>query len=77
MSLESAQKFLRDAVNDSSLREKFSDVKSPAEFIEVANELSYTFSTAELETVVKDVSKGVEMRRATGVWPWLRTIPWI
>jgi len=77
MSQASAKQFLHDAINDLTLREKFAEVRTPASFIDTASELGYTFSTAELETVVKEYSQGVETRRATGIWPWLRTIPWI
>lgn len=77
MSKESAKQFLKEAVNNMSLRDKFADVRTPQEFIDVATTLGYDFTTEELETIVKEASQGVETRRPTGVWPWLRTIPWI
>jgi predicted ribosomally synthesized peptide with nif11-like leader len=77
MSKESAKQFLQEAVKNVSLRDKFSDVRTPKEFLDIAQTLGYTFTTEELEIVVKEASQGVETRRPTGIWPWLRTIPWI
>jgi predicted ribosomally synthesized peptide with nif11-like leader len=77
MSKESAKQFLQDAVKSMTLREKFSDVRTPKEFLDMAQMLGYSFTTEELEIIVKEASQGVETRRPTGIWPWLRTIPWI
>jgi predicted ribosomally synthesized peptide with nif11-like leader len=77
MSKESAKQFLQDAVKSMPLREKFSDVRTPKEFLDTAQMLGYNFTTEELESIVKEASQGVETRRPTGIWPWLRTIPWI
>jgi|688.fasta_scaffold1251411_1 predicted ribosomally synthesized peptide with nif11-like leader len=77
MSKESAKQFLQDAVKSMALREKFTDVRTPKEFLDTAQTLGYSFTTEELETIVKEASQGVETRRPTGIWPWLRTVPWI
>jgi len=77
MSKESAKQFLREAVRNMSLREQFADVRTPKEFIDMASTLGYSFTTEELEAIVKEASQGVEIRRPTGIWPWLRTVPWI
>lgn len=77
MSKESAKQFLQEAVKNMSLRDKFTDVRTPKEFLDMAQTLGYSFTTEELEIIVKEASQGVETRRPTGIWPWLRTIPWI
>lgn len=77
MSKESAKQFLQEAVKNMSLRDKFTDVRTPKEFLDIAQTLGYSFTTEELEIIVKEASQGVETRRPTGIWPWLRTIPWI
>jgi predicted ribosomally synthesized peptide with nif11-like leader len=77
MSKESAKQFLQEAVKNTSLRDKFTDVRTPKEFLDMAQTLGYSFTTEELEIIVKEASQGVETRRPTGIWPWLRTIPWI
>ena len=77
MSKESADKFLQAATYKSEIRDKFKNVTNPQEFIQVSQELGYSFTTEELKAVAKEKSKGVTMRRNTGVWGWLRTINWI
>ncbi len=77
MSKENAVEFLRIASYNTEFRKQFEEVANPAEFIQVAQEQGYDFTTAELQEVVKEHSKGVLVRRKTGVWHWLRTIPWI
>ncbi|MBP0005715.1 MAG: Nif11-like leader peptide family natural product precursor [Cyanobacteria bacterium SBC] len=77
MSKESAEKFLSDVLYHSELREQFNDVQNPEEFLNVARQLGYDFSTAELEAVAHAHSLGVHTRRQTGIWPWLRSVNWI
>jgi predicted ribosomally synthesized peptide with nif11-like leader len=76
MSKESATQFLRDATNKMELRDKFKEVADAREFIQVASQLGYDFTTEELKEVVTEHSQGITVRRHTGVWPWLRTVPW-
>ncbi|MEB3295614.1 MAG: Nif11-like leader peptide family natural product precursor [Synechococcales bacterium] len=77
MSVKSATRFLTAAARDQQVRDKFSAVKSPIEFLEVSQQLGYSFTTAELKKVVTLQSRGVIVRRSTGVWPWLRSVSWI
>ncbi|MFB2833164.1 Nif11-like leader peptide family natural product precursor [Floridanema evergladense] len=77
MSKESAQKFLQDAANDLTLREKMKEAGSPEDFIKIAEKLNYSFTTQELKDVISENSENVTMRRHTGVWPWLREVNWI
>lgn len=77
MSKQSANQFLEAAAQDTDLREKFQAADEPQQFIEVASELGYNFTTDELKDVVTEHSKGVKLRRKTGIWPWLRTVRWM
>ncbi|WP_017663419.1 Nif11-like leader peptide family natural product precursor [Baaleninema simplex] len=77
MSKESAEQFLEDALHYPEMREKFTEVETPEEFLQIARQLGYDFSTSELEAVAHEHSQGVTMRRHTGIWPWLRSIKWI
>ncbi|NES94288.1 MAG: Nif11-like leader peptide family natural product precursor [Desertifilum sp. SIO1I2] len=77
MSIESASRFLEDVTYRTELREKFRSAGNPHEFVKVAQELGYDFTTEELHEVVSEHSKGVTVRRQTGVWQWLRTVNWM
>ena len=77
MSVKSATRFLNAVAQDQGLRNRFVAVQSPDEFIQVSHQLGYSFTTAELKTVVSRRSRGVVIRRQTGVWPWLRSVNWI
>lgn len=77
MSVESATRFLRAAAQDQSIREKFDTVTSPEDFLKVSHALGYCFTVPELREIVSEQSKGVMLRRPTGVWKWLRSINWI
>jgi predicted ribosomally synthesized peptide with nif11-like leader len=77
MSKESANQFLEAAAQHTNLREHFHSVAAPEEFIEVAEKLGYTFTTEELREALKEHSQGVNLRRRTGVWPWLRSVKWL
>jgi predicted ribosomally synthesized peptide with nif11-like leader len=77
MSIESANLFLEDAAREIALRDNFKDVTNAEEFLEVARKLGYDFTTEELKESVSELSKGVLVRRKTGVWPWLRSVKWI
>lgn len=77
MSLENANLFLESAAQDAKLRAKFETATNPEEFIKVASESGYEFTTEELKEAVTELSKGVILRRKTGVWPWLRTVKWV
>ena len=79
MSKESVDKFLTAIVSDTNneIRGKFADVTNPQEFITKCQELGYIFTTDELKAVLEDKSEGVEVRRNTGVWKWLRQYNWL
>ncbi len=77
MSKESATKFLEAAARDLDVQAKFEKVSTPQEFLQVAEQLGYDFTTEELKDVVKEHSQGVTMRRNTGVWRWLRGVNWV
>lgn len=77
MSKESASQFLEAVAIHAELRDNFQSVTKPEEFIQVAEHLGYNFTTEELKEVVEDHSQGVQMRRPTGVWPWLRSVSWL
>jgi len=77
VSKESAAQFLKDATWDVDLREQFNAVAKPEEFIKVASQLGYTFTTEELKAVVHEHSQGIQTRRSTGIWSWLRRVNWI
>lgn len=77
MSLESADRFLKAVAHNQSLRQKFEVAKSPEEFLSVSHRLGYCFTTAELQKIVSDFSKNIQLRRPTGVGKWLRSQQWI
>lgn len=77
MSTRGASDFLEAVSHNEELREKFATVNSPDEFLEVSRQLGYSFTTEELLTLVRERSKGVLVRRNTGVWKWLRSINWV
>jgi predicted ribosomally synthesized peptide with nif11-like leader len=77
MSRESANQFLEAVAQDTNLRDKFQSVKNAEEFLQIAEQLGYTFTTEELKTLVSEQSQGITMRRRTGVWQWLRSVNWL
>ncbi|MCC5898803.1 MAG: Nif11-like leader peptide family natural product precursor [Phormidium sp. BM_Day4_Bin.17] len=77
MSIENAEQFLKDALNHPDLRESFNNTETPEQFLTIARGLGYDFSSQDLKTVISDHSEGVNIRRRTGIWQWLRTVPWI
>ncbi|WP_159789930.1 Nif11-like leader peptide family natural product precursor [Sodalinema gerasimenkoae] len=77
MSIENAQQFLKDVLHHPDLRETFNETQTPQQFLKLAQGLGYDFSSQDLETVISRHSEGVNIRRRTGIWQWLRTVPWI
>ncbi|OUC16304.1 MAG: Nif11-like leader peptide family natural product precursor [Alkalinema sp. CACIAM 70d] len=77
MSVKSATRFLSAVAQDQGMRDRFVAVQSPDEFIQISHQLGYSFTTSELKKVVSRRSRGVVIRRQTGIWPWLRTVNWI
>lgn len=77
MSKESASDFLAKAARDADLQACFSAVSNAQDFIKVAEEWGYSFTTEELREVIQEHSQGVTLRRKTGVWRWLRTVHWM
>lgn len=77
MSIDSANRFLEAVAHDETLRDNFSHVNTPEEFIRITEQLGYNFTTEELMTLAKERSEGVVLRRSTGVWKWLRSINWV
>jgi len=77
MSKKNVTQFLADAAQNRDLREKFQTVNSSEEFLSIAQQLGYNFTTEELQNVIHDCSQGIEVRRNTGVWPWLRSVHWV
>jgi predicted ribosomally synthesized peptide with nif11-like leader len=77
MSVESATRFLKAAAQDESIRERFEAVRSPEDFLKISDQLGYCFTTAELKEIVAEQSKGIVVRRSTGVWKWLRNVNWL
>lgn len=77
MSKKNVTQFLSDAAQSRTLREKFQAANSSEEFLNIARQLGYNFTTEELQNVIHDCSQGVEVRRHTGVWPWLRSVRWL
>ena len=77
MSVKSATRFLNAVAQDHTLREKFIEAQSPDEFLEISHQLGYSFTTAELKKVITLKSRGIVVRRQTGVWKWLRGVNWI
>ncbi len=77
MSKKNASQFLADAAQNQTLRETLETATNAEEFLNIARQLGYTFTTEELSKVVNDYSEGIKVRRNTGVWPWLRHVNWI
>jgi predicted ribosomally synthesized peptide with nif11-like leader len=77
MSTKGAGEFLEAVSQDETLREKFSEVTNPQEFLDVCEQLGYRFTTEELRVIVKERSEGILVRRNTGVWKWLRSVNWL
>ncbi len=77
MSIESATRFLTAVAQDQTVREKFAAASSPAEFLQISEQMGYCFTTTELEALIREFSQGVMVRRSTGVWRWLRNVNWI
>jgi predicted ribosomally synthesized peptide with nif11-like leader len=77
MSIESANRFLSTAATDEDLRGQFQAVHSPEDFLNVSQELGYSFTTAELLNLAKEFSQETIVRRNTGVWKWLRRVDWV
>jgi predicted ribosomally synthesized peptide with nif11-like leader len=77
MSIESATRFLDAVTDDEVLRHQFDYAQTPEDFLSLAQEMGFSFTTRELAQVVLDSSTGVEIRRSTGVWKWLRQMKWV
>ena len=77
MSIKSAARFLSAASQDQVLRDRFSAVKSPEDFLSVSQEMGYSFTTEELKKLIVRQSRSVQTRRDTGVWRWLRNVTWV
>lgn len=77
MSVESASRFLTVVAQDQLIREKFTAVTSPEEFLKISDQLGYSFTIAELKQLVQEFSQDAGVRRSTGVWKWLRNINWL
>jgi predicted ribosomally synthesized peptide with nif11-like leader len=77
MSIKSAARFLSAASQDQQVRDRFSAVMSPEDFLSVSQEMGYSFTTDELKRLVVRQSRSVKVRRETGVWRWLRDVTWV
>lgn len=77
MSKESANQFLLKASHDLEFQHQFEQAGTPEEFLKLARELGYDFTSDELREIVKEHSEGVTLRRHTGIWTWLRSVKWI
>jgi predicted ribosomally synthesized peptide with nif11-like leader len=77
MSIKSAARFLSAASQDQVMRDRFSTVASPEDFLSVSQEMGYSFTTAELQKLVARASRSVQVRRNTGIWRWLREVTWV
>ncbi len=77
MSIESAIRFLDTVTDDETLRRQFEHAQTPADFLSLVQEMGFNFTTQELIQAVKENSAGVETRRHTGVWKWLRQVNWV
>lgn len=77
MTMQNATRFLEAISQDETLRERFIRVSTPEEFLDVCQQLGYSFTTEELKNLVKEQSQGVLVRRGTGVWKWLRSVNWL
>lgn len=77
MSKENAEKFLSDLLHHPELRPQLEVADNPKEFLHIARNMGYEFSTDELEAVAHAHSQDVHQRRHSGIWPWLRKVKWI
>lgn len=77
MSKKNAGQFLADAAQNGTLRETLETATSAENFLNIAHQLGYTFTNEELGDVIHFYSEGIEVRRSTGVWPWLRSVNWV
>ncbi len=77
MSRESAERFLQAAAHDQRIREQFEVVRSQEEFFQTSKQLGYRFNTIDLMQVLMEHSEGTTIRRQTGIWRWMRNLPWI
>ena len=77
MSKKNAGQFLADAAQNRTLRETLETATNAEDFLNIAHQLGYVFTTEELSNVIHFYSEGIEVRRSTGVWPWLRNVRWI
>lgn len=77
MPRKNVTQFLQAVSQDTALRDNFKAAANPQEFIKIVEELGYTFTTKDLQAVVKEYSEGGVLRRQTGIWPWLRSVNWI
>jgi len=77
MSKKNVTQFLADAAQNRDLREKLQTANSSEEFLNIAQQLGYNFTTEELQNVIHHYSQGIEVRRNTGIWPWLRSVNWV
>lgn len=67
-------RFLDDVTRHLELRSHFSNLETGEEFITTCQTLGYNFDAKQFKQVVKSHSRGVEFRRESGVWGWLRSI---
>lgn len=77
MSIESANRFLEAVAYDEALRDRFQQVQGPDDFLSIIQQLGYSFTTDELLSIAQEQSEGINVRRNTGVWKWLRSINWV
>ena len=77
MSIESANRFLEAVAYDETLRDRFQQIQGPDDFLSIIQQLGYSFTTDELLSIAQEQSEGINVRRHTGVWKWLRSINWV
>lgn len=76
MSQKTVTQFLQAVAQSTSLRNSFKAATNSQEFIKIAEELGYAFTTEDLKAVIKEYSEEGMQRRQTGIWPWLRSVSW-
>lgn len=77
MSTEQAKRFLEAVALHEEVRTPFAEATDPEDFADRARGLGYDFTPEELKQVVQAYSQGASRRRPTGIWEWLRTVPWV
>ena len=77
MTKKNAGQFLADAAQNRTLRETLEGATNAEDFLNIAHQLGYTFTSEELGDVIHFYSEGIQVRRSTGVWPWLRSVNWV